>query len=281
MHATSWGVSYRFARLFSVAAFALVVIVGFWNRVDAAASPVARAYPTIKFEHSAGVTYGAAQSVEYVVESGKNRALVVCEYTLNDTSMPPLYDGVPMSFVAKSVYHGVANQGVAAYVMVNPPVGSHSLELRTSAGSVGGFVASYTGVDQSNPVEVSSNNVVSFEATITDSVNTTTPGDWLVMCTTDSQNISGGVTTSGVVRESNAVPIAGILQDTDGGVAAGANPMYITNDGGPSTYISDVLFALKPACPGVGRQCKVPPPFAGLQFHDEHKHSRHSSGGKR
>lgn len=206
-----------------------------------------QAESSIAFDNSIQVDYGAPTTFNYSVGIEENRALIVCQYTLNDTSVPPLYAGTPMTLIDKTTYFGGGRFGIAAYILTNPPLGTHPLELRSSSGNVAAFAASYSGVKQVGQPEVWNVMNQTNQNTILDTVTTTSQNNWLVMCEVDSgPGINHAYASSGTLRESD-VQITGALADTNSGVSIGNNSFSISSNGSiPAALIADILIALSP-----------------------------------
>jgi hypothetical protein len=183
-------------------------------------------------------------SVGYTVRPGTGRALLVCEYTLNDTAQAPTYNGVPLSFVAKSSYFGVGRLGVAAYLMVDPPDGTYPLILNGTE-TITGFVVSFTEVAGLDGV---SSGEAAGQSTITGTVTTTQNNDFLAMCETDS-----GASDDAWVHSSNfsIVFLTASGLAFGGRIAPGRGALNVTIKAGkgglpPPSTLADVLVALSP-----------------------------------
>lgn len=200
----------------------------------------------IVFDNAAKIHWQDPTTIDFTVGTGTNRALIVCEYTNYDSALPPALDGVPLTLVGKSSYRGFANLGIAAYVMTNPPSGVRSLAFNTTQDVVAGFAASYSGVDQATPIDGFSTAGVTDQSTIIDTVTTTTPNDWIIMCPSSSKSLES-FAASGPVRVYDST-LAGALADTGSGVSPGTNPFSFTDNVLPAPgFMNDILFALRPA----------------------------------
>jgi hypothetical protein len=183
-------------------------------------------------------------SVGYTVRPGTGRALLVCEYTLNDTAQAPTYNGVPLTYVVKSSYFGVGRLGVAAYLMLDPPDGTYPLTLNGTE-TLRAFILSFVnvaGIDGVSSAQASS------QITITDTVTTTHKNAFLAMCETDS-----GASDDSWAHST----YYGVVYLTDSGLSfggrtalgRGAVSMSIRAGKGnppPATYLADVLVGLSP-----------------------------------
>lgn len=224
-------------------------VTGHKARDWSAQSIVLNPSSSVSFDNAAKIPYGVPTHIDYTVGSEKNRALLVCEYTVNDNSLAPTYDGVPLTLIGKSQYHNVGNQGIAVYMMINPPSGSHVLTERTAGSEMESYVASYSGVDQTIPPDAVSQTGADGQQTITDSVNTSAQGDWLVMCTSDSGSGSSNDTFSsnGVIRLQDNT-LSGVMVDSGVGLPKGTNSLSVSMFGNIfPTYSNDVLIALQSA----------------------------------
>ena len=186
----------------------------------------------------------AGAKISYTVGSGSGRALLVCVYSLNGPVQAPTYKGIPLGLVANSTYPGVGRLGVAAYLMLKPPIGPHALVF--GDGTRSSMIVSYSGV---SGLDTESTADATSQSTITDTVTTTHDNDALIMCETDSgagTNSWAHSSTTGTVELLFSGLSYGI---TVSGVPSGTNSFSITAGDGnppPASLIADVLLALSP-----------------------------------
>jgi len=181
---------------------------------------------------------------DFSVSSGSGRAIVACVYTLNDTASAPTFHGMLFTLVGKTTYPGVARSGVAAYLLLNPPIGTHRLTLNGSD-SLWAMIVSFDGVLN---LDATSTAQAAFEDDITDTVTTSHRNDLLLMCESDS-----GAGNDAWAYKSSRPPVylVGSGRSLAGNVAKprGVNGLTITAGNGktpPASLISDVLLALAP-----------------------------------
>ena len=112
--------------------------------------------------------------------SGSDRLLVVWFFHwTSDTVTWVTYWGVAMTLVQK--VKTPSSSWNYMYQLANPATGANNIVCSASASADWGWSAvSYTGVNQTTPINVSTTNTGTSVSTLTTSVTTTIPNCWLV-----------------------------------------------------------------------------------------------------
>jgi hypothetical protein len=131
-----------------------------------------------------------------------------------------------------------SGSGMAALGYLKSPSSGGSVSVTyTGAGNVSCVAAYYTGVDQTNPVEVTGTNDQA-SANPTLSLTTAVANDWLVA----AYNYNGG---SPVAGSNTLLRVSDKLCDTNGDQAAGSNSLNVTIATNTHYWIAGL--ALEPA----------------------------------
>ena len=207
---------------------------------DAATSPVYSGTRTVTFSHTA---------------SGTDR-IVFVHATANqgcDISAPT-YGGNTMTLVGSARDSVGTGLLTVLYYYINPPTGSQTVSVTQSGGAGVGIVGSaisYTGVDQSSPIDVVLQAAInSNQTTFTRTVTTTTADCWILATARfgSGNTITAGASTTVRTQPEIVFAGAGALWDSGGARAAGSNSVTVTMS---SHYVEGtVTVGFKPAAGG-------------------------------
>lgn len=219
---------------------------------------------TIAYATSTQFLGNGVTSIDYPIGlSGTNECLIVgFQISTGAVSGTPTYNGIGMTQVGTSYSVGGATFQTAYLYRYCTATGDGSLhnvhiDVTTSA-YLYSVASAYTGVNQTTPVETSANATPSTGGSISQSVTTSTAGDWLVsylpVGTYGSGNISASTNTT--ARQNQLQWIA--IGDSNGPQSpAGSYSQAWSNSGG-STLMGLMVVALKPAV------AAAPPSLLGL-----------------
>lgn len=148
-------------------------------------------FRTVPVEHAQAVTFDAASDStdqtsttgftwNHTVGSGTDRILIVGVSSKDTTDADRVVSGVTFNGVAMTNIRTDDNTGdnvtSDAWYMVAPPVGTYAVAV-SFAGTVSNAIAgavSFTGVDQSNPIDAQTGGSTSNSSTVSTSIVTTT-----------------------------------------------------------------------------------------------------------
>ncbi len=205
----------------------------------------------IAYDNSATTSFGASPRTVSLTCTGSNLILGMHSATLNDTSTAPTYNSVSSTTASiASTFIGSGRLGVRGYYLVNPATGANTASFGTSAGSIQGFVASYSGANQTGQPDSTGSTSTGAVTPITLSVTTTADQCWVSMCEIDSGAGSSPSHTAGsnvnAIRVSD-VTISGCIAD-GGPSATGATSYDINLNGSVTPVLSCVIgIAFAPA----------------------------------
>lgn len=205
----------------------------------------------IAYDSGATTPFGTNPQTVSLTCTGSNLILGMFSGTLNDTSTAPTYNSVASTSASiASTYIGSGRFGQRGYYLIAPATGANTASFGTSAGSIQGFVGSYSGAKQSaQPDAVGVTNTTSAN-TITTSVTIVTDQSWVSLCEIDSGTGSGPSYTAGTnvnaIRVSDT-GLAGCL--ADGGPSAPGATNYTVNPLGsvPASLLCMIGIAFSPA----------------------------------
>lgn len=154
------------------------------------------------------------------------------------------YAGVSMNRIATQAPQG--NVQTYMYQLANPASGANNIVISTSASTAvtRGCSASYTGVDQTTPINAFNSQTNSGTTSISDTVTSSVDNCWAVMGVFADGQAAGTATTQRVVAAQEGI------YDSNGVISpAGMRTLTITclNDSD-----SDTIFALAPSGGGGG-----------------------------
>jgi hypothetical protein len=190
---------------------------------------------------------------EIVVGSGSNRLLVMSMITVEDTIDAVDFNATPMTFLAK--VRSPSDLYVQIWYQVAPAVGNHVVYARNVGGAtqtacIMGAV-SYTGVDQTDPIDVSGTNTAASVTSITSSVTTVTDNVWTIIAARNNggpQSPGTGSTNIGLEQDTYGYT----MYDSNGALTPpGSKSMQITFPG-TVTATGTVMAAICPATTGCG-----------------------------
>jgi hypothetical protein len=181
--------------------------------------------------------------------TGSDLYLIVAVFSYNNqgTLTAPTYNGVTMTLIQSTALAGPLNK-LWLYGLANPATGANTVAFSFSISNsfVASVATSYTGVDQSTPIDVSATATETpGDATYNPAITTTVDNAWVV----GSFRATQGNTFTGVVgtlRE-GAGALAMYNWDSNGAVTpAGTYTATITVVSGANEW-SGIIAALKPA----------------------------------
>lgn len=113
--------------------------------------------------------------------SGSNRILLIGFMPSGGSvSGTPTYNGVGMTQIGTFSLAGTVFQNCYLYYLIAPATGANTVSVSyTGASYMYSASASYTGVDQSSPIDVSG-NAIATSTSLSKSLTTTVNNDWLV-----------------------------------------------------------------------------------------------------
>lgn len=178
--------------------------------------------------------------------TGTDRFLVVFVMCSSSKSISSVtYNGVAMTAHPSSG----GGQRIIPYVLANPASGANNIVVTmTSTTYIYPVASSYTGVDQTNPVDTSNQTSQSASST-TSNFTTTVDNCWAVMAARQASTGNTSASTGSTLREANA----GFTQLYDTNTVltpAGSHSMAITHSGAGTTDTN--LVAIKPATAASG-----------------------------
>lgn len=205
----------------------------------------------IAYDNGALTAFGGSPQAVSLTCSGSNLILGMHNCTLNDTSTAPTYNAVSSTTASvASSYIGSGRFGVRGYYLIAPATGANSASFGTSAGSVEGFVGSYSGAKQSGQPDSTGVTNAAVANTISTSVTTTADQCWVSLCEVDSGTGSSPSYTAGsnvnAIRV-NDTGLGGCLAD-GGPVGTGATSYVVNPLGGvPASLLCMIGIAFAPA----------------------------------
>lgn len=156
--------------------------------------------------------------------SGSSRIAIVASAMISTTLSSLTYDGNAMTQIGTAV---LSNIRVYLHYYIAPPTGSATVSLTTAGNAQKAFVVTtYTGVDQSSPIDVS--NTGTSTSTASANLTTTVEDTWLIAGGSFTSSISSftGVTA----RPSLSINTAN-FGDSNGAVSAGAQTINLSGTG--------------------------------------------------
>lgn len=204
----------------------------------------------IAFDAATSATTNSSTSLTYSHTcTGTDRFLVVTA-TGNQgptATVSATYNGVSMTAIGPST--DSVGTGVPTYFfyLVNPASGANNIVVTSNVNGIATSASSYTGVDQTSPIDVS--NTTAYNTTGTSyskSVTTTVDNCWTiatVRCASGQAMTAGSGTT---VRNQceNVLFGGGLILDSNGPVSTGSNTLTSTCS---SQFLGgQVMFAFKP-----------------------------------
>ena len=192
--------------------------------------------------------------------TGSDRYLIVSimSYSNQGVIIAPTYNGVPMTLIRATSIPATVNR-LWLYGIAAPATGSNVIgfSFSTSNGFVSAVATSYTGVDQTTPIDISKiqNLTPSSSAAYSPTITTTVNNTWVVGSFRAEQAGTLGITT-GTLRD-GAGGIGMFNWDSNGVVSpAGVFTTTITRNSSNDRF-SGILAALAPAGGGGGPTARL------------------------
>lgn len=192
-----------------------------------------------------GGSTGATTMIYPHTCSGGNRILLVAVANFqnagsSDTVTAVYYNGKPLTLISPRVQiPGYGGYWESLWYLINPPVGTYNVEIDLSSNVliVYSASASYTGVDQTNPIDFSNYNLGS-DTQQTTGLTVSSASNWIfTMSAITDGIISGG--TNVTLRQEPASNF--IIGDSNGPVPQGFNQAQTTFNGEYSGNIIAVV----------------------------------------
>jgi archaellum component FlaF (FlaF/FlaG flagellin family) len=183
----------------------------------------------IEFDAATGASLGCliilnpCEFDHTVTTSGSDRILIVGLNTAGIGAINQVnYDGVPMTQIGSTVNNG-GSASVSLWYLVNPSTGTNTVSITLAAvTNVAAGAVSFTGVNQTDPIDVS-NSATGTSLTPSVSLTTTTDEAWII----DVVGTNGGTITTGTGQ----VERWNVIQ----GAARGAGSTEFTSSSGTFT----------------------------------------------
>lgn len=175
----------------------------------------------IAFDNATGGIYQASGTLtsSFTMGAGANGVLFVWNESGAGAGADPsavTYNGVSLTLVVS----GVTGDGISLWQLINPPSGSHTVSV-TSTFQIYYSVLSYTGANQTTPVNASS----SAAATSTSAAVTVTPSVancYMVSYVQDDATASFATTSTDVQRGGTGAFADMFMVDTNATIASGS-----------------------------------------------------------
>ncbi len=198
---------------------------------------------------NSGFTSGTTHTFAHTNGSGANRILFVCAVQNDQTKQVTgiTYAGAAMTFVASTTDSAVGGRLIYLFQKVAPATGANNVVITANGSTaIGGIASSYTGVDQSSPIDVSTTQKVS-ASPVTTSVTTTVNNDWAILCSAMNATVQFAASTNSTARANNTTFLDNDIFDNNTAISTGAYSMTITNASvnGTSPAIT-IMAAFKP-----------------------------------
>ena len=202
----------------------------------------------IAFDNSTGQSItnpGSTHTFSHTC-SGSDRILfVLAWHSTGDYITGVTYAGTPMTQLKKVSSNGT--NWIYMYYLVAPATGANNVVITSSVsnGAILGMSASYTGVDQSSPIDVSTSETTASSTSVTTSLTTTTDNCWTIAMYRENAGraMTGDANTT--IR-SDTDPGKGVhIGDSNGDIT----PAGATSLGGSisfSTSWGELMAAFKP-----------------------------------
>ena len=177
--------------------------------------------------------------------SGSDRLLVVAVASNIDQVTGVTYAGVSMSLAAKKAYSS-PTETIYIYYLAGPASGTNDIVVsRTGTSSYGLVAASYTGVDQTTPVDATNTGTNAVGTSSTLSVTSTVDNCWNIMMFGLQRGTTAG---TGVGATRGSVPTWNLgYFDTNAAISpAGSNSMTCTHANIPVGRMQGVNIAIAP-----------------------------------
>ena len=217
----------------------------------------------IAFDASSGVTYvttGTSASLSHTC-TGSDRILfvgVIGQIT-TDVISGVTYNSVSMTLVDKILCP--SDRYIYLYYLIAPATGTNNITVTASSSTDLAFGGvSYTGVDQTSPIDGTAKATATVTNSLTSTVTTTTANDWIVsLFRNDGSAMSAGTSTTSRGLTTGAGQFARNM-DSNADRSSGSNSLQATSGGNANwAYVSA---GFKPVGGGGGGAVK--PQFLGF-----------------
>lgn len=206
----------------------------------------------IAFDAATAGNYASGTSYSFSHTcSGTDRILFVHAFKNGtaDTITGVTYNGVSMTLINKQV--ASTDRYTYLYYLIAPATGSNTITISSSSSvAIGGNASSYTGVDQTSPIDTQT--TTTFTASpCTTSVTTTTDNCWAILTTIIGTTVEPVASTNSTKRARNTTFADAVIFDNNTAITpAGSYSMTVTE----STFSTEVLgvnmAAFKPSVSG-------------------------------
>lgn len=137
-------------------------------------------YGAIAFDSAAqGLNNTGSATYSYTPTSTTNGILLIGVQTAGITPSSVTYNGVTSTLVNSLDTGGATFTKAFLYKLLAPSSGTHNIVVNTGSGFTYSSAVGYTGVDQTNPIDVSATTTIN-STSITGTLTTTVNNDWLV-----------------------------------------------------------------------------------------------------
>lgn len=206
------------------------------------------AYGAIAFDTSTTAQTVNPQPLNFNITGvTSNNTVLICVQTTNGgfTSTGVTAGGASMTLLTSGTDGAGPTQYM--YYKVNPGSGTIAISMGATGSAVSGSCATYTGVDQVNPIDATSTTASVTTTSFTSTITTLTDQAWVI---TSARLASGATITAGantVVRTQPEVTFfgGGALWDSGAGRSTGSNSLNVTS--ASQLYGVGLNVALKPS----------------------------------
>ncbi len=219
--------------------------MAYWGSVMAAIRPAGISFDNATTCNDVGVLVTQATCTHTVTSTGYNRAVFVGFRTSTANVVSSVtFGGSSMTLVASST-EPYTNSGVYLYYQFPSGTGAQNAVVNlSSAVIVDMTVVSYTGVAQVPPEVMAASSGGPF-ATYSQSLTTSTDGDWTIMIEANNGSIGTLSAVTGTRRGLNFPTDAGMLLDSNGPVFPAGSTSLSANMSGNSAYWGSVMAAIR------------------------------------
>ena len=181
--------------------------------------------------------------------SGVNRFLVVVVTDLNATTTGVKYNGVAMTLLNTQTGYGES-----FWYLVNPASGTNDVVVTKSAGaaSVGAVAASYTGVNQTTPIDSQSATTNSTTASVSASTTVVASNCWVIGVTSENNDSNLNTVSGNLTQRVNqnwyasSNQLVALIYDSNATVSSGSNTVTSTKSSGIN-WVQVAAISIAPA----------------------------------
>lgn len=177
--------------------------------------------------------------------TGSDRILFVTiqGQTNSDNVTGVTYAGVSMTLIDKDLYP-TNGRWSYLYYLIAPTTGANNIVISASVTTfLGSAAASYTGVDQTSPIDASTKNTTSSASSLTTTLTTTTDNCWTVMGNANGIGNSTGGGSGTTLRETDGSGYA--LFDSNAAITPAGSTSLISQYSGSGPMVQ-IMAAFKP-----------------------------------